>query len=101
MRLHELGVDKILTITDNTSSNNVIVDYMRRTVKDNNYTILGDEFLYMQRSVSILNLIVMDDLKDVYEFVTKIRDAVRYTKSLPSRFVKFKACAAKEKVSGG
>ncbi|XP_042969084.1 zinc finger BED domain-containing protein RICESLEEPER 1-like [Carya illinoinensis] len=42
----------------------------------------------------------MDGLKDVIDFVSKIKDVVRYVKSSPSRFAKFKACAVKEKISG-
>ncbi|KAG7951665.1 hypothetical protein I3843_12G018900 [Carya illinoinensis] len=99
--LHEWGIDKILTITvNNASSNDVAVDYMRRRIKDHDRTILGGEFLHMRCAAYILNLIVMDGLKDVIDFVSKIRDAIRYVKSSPSRFAKFKACAVKEKISG-
>lgn len=41
----------------------------------------------------------MEGLKNNYEFVTNNRDAVRYIKSLPSRFVNFKTCVVNEKIS--
>ncbi|KAG2701078.1 hypothetical protein I3760_06G027500 [Carya illinoinensis] len=99
--LHEWGIDKILTITvDNSSSNVVPIDYMSRRIKDNNCTILGGEFLHVRCAAHILNLIVMDGLKDVYDLVTRIRDAIRHVKSSPSRFAKFKSCAVRENIGG-
>lgn len=58
--------DKILTIIiDNTFSNDVVVDYVKRRIKDNDSTILNGEFFHMRYVAYILNLIIMDDSKDV------------------------------------
>lgn len=93
------GIDKVLTITiDNASTNDVDIDYMRDSIIDNNCTVLDGEFLHMWFAIHILNLIVTYDLKDVYDFVTRIRDAIRYVKSSLAIFAKFKACAASKKI---
>ena len=41
----------------------------------------------------ILNLIVEDGLKDVNEFVKKVRECVRYVRNSPARLRKFKEFA--------
>lgn len=40
----------------------------------------------MPCATHILTLIVIDDSKDIYEFIIKIRETVIYMKSSPSRF---------------
>lgn len=82
---------------DKTSSNNVAIDYMSKRIKDREYTILGGDFFHMWCVVHILNLIIMDGLKDISEFVTKIRDAAIYMKSPTSRCL----CAIKKNINGG
>ena len=46
----------------------------------------------------IFNSIVQDGLKDLNESIVKVRNVVRYVKSSPNRFEKFKACVEKEKI---
>ena len=41
---------------------------------------------------------MQDGLKDVNESIVKVRNVVRYVKSSPNRFKKFKACVEKEKI---
>lgn len=73
------GIDKIMiTIVDNACSNDIAIDYVRRDMQEKNCTILGGEFLQMPCVSHILNHIVTDSLRDVYDLVTSIRDAVRY-----------------------
>ena len=83
---------------DNASSNDVAIEYLRRKTKDRVGSLLGCEFLHMRCCAHILNLIVQDGLKDLNESFVKIRNVVRYVKSSPNRFEKFKACVEKEKI---
>lgn len=84
----EWGVDRIFTIiVDNVSSNDVPIDYMKR-INDKDYIILGGECLHMQCATHILNVIVIDGLKYVHDSVKRF--PVRYIRSSPTRFYKFK-----------
>ena len=47
----------------------------------------------------ILNLIVQDGLKDLNELIVKVCNVVRYVKSSPSRYDKFKAWVEKVKIA--
>ena len=61
-------------------------------------SLLGCEFLHMCCCAHILNLIVQDGLKDHNESIVKVCNVMRYVKSSPSRFEKFKARVEKEKI---
>lgn len=77
--LPEWGIDKIFTvIVDNSSSNDVTIDYLRRKGKDSEGSILSCEFLHMRSYTKIFNLIVQEGLEDLSESIDKIRNAVRY-----------------------
>ena len=52
----------------------------------------------MRCCAHILNLIVQDGLKDHNESIVKVCNVMRYVKSSPNRFEKFKACVEKEKI---
>ena len=92
-----MGDDNIFTITiDNASSNDVAIEFLRRKTKDRVGSLLGCEFLHMRCCAHILNLIVQDGLKDLNESIVKVRNVVRYVKSSPNRFEKFKVCVEKE-----
>ena len=98
--LHQWGIDHIFTVTvDNTSSNDVTIEYLGRKTKDRVGSLLGLEFLHMRCCAHILNLIVQDGLKDLNESIVKVRNVVRYVKSSSNRFEKFKACVEKKKNS--
>ena len=97
--LLQWGIDHIFTITvDNANSNDVTIEYLRRKTKDRVSSLLGCEFLHMRCCAYILNLIVQDRLKDLNESIVNVRNVVRYVKSSPNRFEKFKACVEKEKI---
>ena len=50
-----------------------------------NGTILGNEFMYMRCCAHILHLIVGEGLEEIDASIAKVREAVRYVKSLPNR----------------
>jgi hypothetical protein len=95
----EWGIDSIFTITvDNASSNGSAIDYLNRRKKDKVGTILDGKFMHVRCCAHILNLIVVEGLKEVDDSVKRVRSAVKYMKSSPSRFEKFKECVEREKV---
>jgi len=46
----------------------------------------------MRCCAHILSLIVKDGLKEIRDSISKIWSAVKYAKSSPARFARFKAC---------
>ncbi|WVY90741.1 hypothetical protein V8G54_036257 [Vigna mungo] len=53
----------------------------------------------MRCCAHILSLIVKDGLKEIKDSISKIRSAVKYVKSSPARFARFKACVEQEGIS--
>ncbi|KZV45203.1 zinc finger BED domain-containing protein RICESLEEPER 2-like [Dorcoceras hygrometricum] len=87
------------TITiDNASSNDVAINRFRRKMANWDSTILKRDHIHMRCVAHIINLIVVDGLKDISESVTRVRDAVKYVKQSPARLNKFKECAMFEKI---
>ena len=74
------------------------IEYLKRKTKDMVGSLLGCELLHMRCCIHILNEIVQDGLKDLNESIVKVHNAMRYVKSSPNRFEKFKACVEKEKI---
>jgi len=94
--LLDWGIDKLLTITlDNASSNSVTISYLKNVMKDWPSNILSNEHLHVRCCARIVNLIVYDDLKEINVSVVKIRNAIRFVRSSPSRQLAFKKCAEK------
>ena len=94
--LHDWGIDRVFTITvDNASSNDVAIDYLKRHMKGN---VMDGDYLHMRCCAHILNLVVTEGLKESDESIVKVRNAVRYVRSSPSRLKIFNVCAQKEKI---
>ncbi|WVZ09209.1 hypothetical protein V8G54_013739 [Vigna mungo] len=53
----------------------------------------------MRCCAHILSLIVKDGLKEIKDSISKIRGAVKYVKSSPTRFARFKGCVEQEGIS--
>ena len=86
------GIDRLFTITtDNASSNEVAIDYMKKT-KERDSSILGGEFMHMRCCAHILNLIVQSGLKSIHESIAKVWNAVRYVRASSARVKKFQEC---------
>lgn len=97
--LAEWGIDKVFTITvDNASSNNGAIKYMRRVLNESNCSIAEGEYLHLRCVAHIINLIVTEGLKEVDVSISRVRAAVKFVKSSPSRLVKFRKCAELAKV---
>jgi len=85
MSLHEWGIDGIFTLTvDNARSNLNTIKILQIVIKDWNGRVLEHEFLHMRCCAHILNLIVGEGLKEIYESFTKVHEAMRYVKSSPN-----------------
>ena len=99
MCLLDWGVGSIFIVTvDNASSNNGVIQYLKRIIKTRKCTVINHEFMHMRCCAHILNFIVCYGLKDVHDSIVKIRNVVRYVKPSLSRLAKFKNYAKKEKV---
>ena len=93
----ECNKKNVLTMTiDNTSSNDVSIQNLKRRLNYCRATILDGNYLHMRHVAHILNLVVKDGLKDLDPSIIRIRFAVRCMRSSPLRLEKFKACV-KEK----
>jgi hypothetical protein len=98
----ECGINSIFSITvDNPSSSDTVIEYLKRRMRDKMGIILENEFMHMRCCVHILNLIVSGSggLKEVSDFIVRVRNVVKYVKSSPLRFKKFKGCVEREKLS--
>lgn len=97
--LSKWGIDKLLTITvDNASSNNGVINFLKRWTKDRKNTILEHEFLHVKCCAHVLNLIVCESLKEIDDSITRICNIVKYVKSSPSRMAEFKFCVKLEHI---
>jgi hypothetical protein len=86
-----------MTITvDNASANDSGVAYLGRQLQKTN--IADGKYLHIRCATHIVNLIVLDGLKELDLSMQRVRDAVRYIKSGTSRLIKFKEIAEEEKV---
>jgi hypothetical protein len=95
----EWGISSIFTVTvDIVSANDTAIEYLKRKNRDKVGAILDNEFMHMRCCAHILNLIVTDGLKEVSNSIVKVRNTVKYVKSSPSRFEKFKACMETKKI---
>ena len=89
--LRAWGIDSMFTLTvDNASSNGGTIKFLETVTKDWKGTVLEHQFLHMRCCAHILNLIVVEGLKERESSISKVRDAVRYVKSSPNRFQTFK-----------
>jgi len=81
---------------DNATTNDVGVQYLKRRMLSWNFLVLKGEYVHMHCCAHILSLIVKDGLKEIKDSISKFRSAVKYVKSSPARFARFKACVKQE-----
>ncbi|XP_050233558.1 zinc finger BED domain-containing protein RICESLEEPER 2-like [Mercurialis annua] len=93
------GIGRVFTITvDNASSNDQCIKYLQRRLNSWNGSVLQGEYLHMRCAAHILNLVVKDGLSELDDSIVRIRTAVKYVRSSPSRLQKFNNCVEKEKI---
>ena len=80
------GIDRVFTVTvDNASSNDVGLQYLKRRLNSWKGTVLRGDHLHVRCVAHILNLVVKDGLNKINDSIARIRHAVKYVKSSPSR----------------
>ncbi|KAG8651936.1 hypothetical protein MANES_06G036850v8 [Manihot esculenta] len=91
------GIKRVFTvIVDNASSNDVAISYLKKKINTWGFSILNCKYLHMRCIAHIINLVVVDGMKDGLTPIKKVRDAVRYIKQSPARLQRFKACCEME-----
>ncbi|WVZ18817.1 hypothetical protein V8G54_006139 [Vigna mungo] len=98
--LNNWELKRVLSITvDNATTNDVGVQYLKRRMLSWNCLVLKGDYVHMRCCAHILSLIVKDGLKEIKDSISKIRSAIKYVKSSPARFARFKACVKQEGIS--
>ncbi|XP_021621453.1 BTB/POZ domain-containing protein At5g41330-like [Manihot esculenta] len=86
------GIKRVFTITvDNASSNDVAIFYLKKKINGWGFSILNCKYLHMRCIAHIINLVVVDKMKDNLAPIKNVRDIVRYIRQSPARLQKFKA----------
>ncbi|KAH1065112.1 hypothetical protein J1N35_030099 [Gossypium stocksii] len=68
------GIDKLFTITvDNASSNYVAIGYLRKKFNPQGGLVQNGKYLHMRRMAHIVNLIVVEGLKEMNKSVEHVR----------------------------
>jgi len=80
--LVEWRIENVFTIIVNASSNDNMVDYLKKRLNNWNKTMLH---LYMRCIQHIVILIVNDGIKELGFSVARVRSAVKYVRSFPSQ----------------
>ncbi|TXG64137.1 hypothetical protein EZV62_011131 [Acer yangbiense] len=99
--LIDWGIDKVFTITvDNATVNTIAIGYVIRKLNSwqDDGVVLEGKYLHVWCCAHILNLIVIDGLKDLHDSIVAICNAVKFMKSSPSRLDRFKKAVAHEKI---
>ena len=97
--LHEWGLSRVLTLTvDYATSNDTRIQHLKQRLLSWNNLVLKGEYIHMRSCAHILSLIVSSGLKEINKYVLRIRAAVKYIRSSPSRFMKFKECVGKQNI---
>ncbi|CAN0899662.1 Putative AC transposase [Linum grandiflorum] len=91
--LEDWGIKNIMCIaTDNASSNDTAISYMKKKLKLWNSDFFGSKYLHIRCVAHIINLVVTDGLKESGISIERVREAVKWVKSSPARLAQFKKC---------
>lgn len=68
------GIDKLFTVTvDNASSNDVAIGYLRKKFNPRGGLVQNGKYLHMRCMAHIVNLIVVEGLKEMNKSVERVR----------------------------
>jgi hypothetical protein len=73
---------------DNASSNDGAIRFLKTMLKGP-HAILDCKYLHLRCCAHIINLVVKDGLEEHFNSISRIRNAVRYVRSSPSRYDSF------------
>nr|XP_012572896.1 zinc finger BED domain-containing protein RICESLEEPER 1-like [Cicer arietinum] len=91
--LQNKALNRVLTVTfDNASSNDLGIKQLKKRLMSCNNLVFNGEYMHMRCCAHILNIIVSEGLSDLDMSILRLRAAVKYARSSPLRFAKFKAC---------
>ncbi|CAL1377045.1 unnamed protein product [Linum trigynum] len=91
--LEHWGLKNIFTVTvDNASANDTTLLHLKDRLEEWGTNIVGGKYLHMRCIAHIVNLIVSDGLEEMGMSIRRVREAVRWVRSSPSRLAKFKEC---------
>ncbi|KAG8491347.1 hypothetical protein CXB51_014524 [Gossypium anomalum] len=93
------GIDKLFTVTvDNVSSNDIAIGYLRKKFNPRGGLVQNGKYLHIRCMAHIVNLIVVEGLKEMNKSVERVTGFVRYVRQSPARLQKFKECVVVEKI---
>ncbi|XP_012568376.1 zinc finger BED domain-containing protein RICESLEEPER 2-like [Cicer arietinum] len=90
--LTDWRLNRVLTVTlDNASSNDLGIKQLKKRIMSCNNLVFNGEYMHMRCCAHILNIIVSEGLSDLDMSILRLRATVKYVRSSPRRFAKFKA----------
>ena len=92
---HFVGIEsKIATITvDNASYNDLAVRSLQDMVSLRRTLPLNGQLFHVRCCAHILNLLVQDGVKEIYDIIENVRDSVKYISASESRIKQFSEIA--------
>ncbi|KAH1244353.1 Zinc finger BED domain-containing protein RICESLEEPER 2 [Glycine max] len=88
------GLSGVFSATvDNALPNDVGIQYLKNKLMSWNNLVLKGDYIHMRCCT-----LVKEGLEDIDGSISRIRAAVKYIRSSPSRLSKFKACIEKKKI---
>ncbi|CAN1144649.1 Putative AC transposase [Linum perenne] len=98
--LQEWNLTNILAVTaDNASANDAAIQCLKAKTYEWGTNLLDGTYMHMRCVAHITNLIVTQGLSEVGMAVRRVREAVKYVRSSPSRAERFKECAIFKHIS--
>ena len=95
----EWGICKEFTITvDNASSNDLTISYFKKKLNNWGGLVLNSDYLHVRCCTHIINFILTEGLKEINNYVSSIRNVVKYVRSSPSKLIRFRKCFEHEKL---
>ena len=79
-----------IILVDSTSSNDGAITYLKKKVKNLNGVALDGDMMQMRCRAQILNLVKNKGLKGYHNSIFAIGHVIKYVRSFPSTFTKFK-----------